>query len=309
MANFIHIKRLLFAATLWCLLGLDANGQETSSPFDLAPRLEVAARQDSAEVIPVSTNPFDIVAVPSGSQPVKGPGFQIRSEKNTKPLTAKEKETNYRRFLFVSILIMFIILTLIVTIFRILIEKIWKAFLNDNLLNQLHREQSSGLALAYVILYVLFFINAGLFAFLAARQFGIYISASNLYALLLCIGGIAVFFVVKHFVLWLAGFIFPIGKEVDSYQFTIMIFNIIIGLFLVPVVLFIAYAPQTTTEVVVYGAIGVLGLTYLFLYLRGLFIANRFIAGNKFHFLLYLCAVEIAPILAILKIATAYGGS
>jgi len=204
---------------------------------------------------------------------------------------------------------MFIILTLIVTIFRILIEKIWKAFINDNLLNQLHREQSSGLALAYLILYLLFFINAGLFAFLAARHFGITISLSNVYSLFICMGGIAGYFVAKHFVLWLAGFIFPISKEVDSYQFTIMIFNIVIGLLLVPVVLFIGYAPESTTEIVVYAALAILGAIYLFLYLRGLFIANRFIANNKFHFLLYLCAVEIAPILAILKIATAYGGS
>jgi Domain of unknown function (DUF4271) len=309
MADFIHIKRLIFAALLISLAGHVANGQNTHSPFDLEPRLEAVAPQDSATVIPVSTNPFDIVAAPVDGLPIKGPGFQIRAERNVKPLTAKEKETNYRRFLFVSILIMFIVLTLIVTIFRILIEKIWKAFLNDNLLNQLHREQSSGLAVAYVILYLLFFINAGLFAFLAARHFGFMVSTSNLYALLMGIGSIAGFFVAKHIVLWLAGFIFPIGKEVDSYQFTIMIFNIIIGLFLVPVVLFIAYAPQSTTNIVVYGALGILGLIYLFLCLRGLFISNRFIASNKFHFLLYLCAVEIAPIMAIFKIATAYGGS
>ncbi len=309
MANFIFIKRLIFTALLCCISVLAAISQGTANPFELEPRLAVTALQDSAAVIPVSTNPFDIVAVAASGQPAKGPGFQIRAERNAKPLTAKEKESNYRRFLFVAILIMFIILTLIVTIFRILIEKIWKAFLNDNLLNQLHREQSSGLALAYIILYLLFFINAGLFAFLAARHFGVSISTSNVYSLLLCVGGIAGFFLAKHIILWLAGFIFPIGKEVDSYQFTIMIFNIIIGLFLVPIVLFIGYAPQDMTGIVVYGALGILGLTFLFLNLRGLFISTRFIAGNKFHFLLYLCAVEIAPILAIIKIATAHGGS
>ncbi len=289
--------------------GLVANCQGNVNPFELQPRLGASPVEDSIKAIPVSTNPFDIVKIASSGQPARGPGFQIRTELSAKPLTAKEKETNYRRFLFVSILIMFIILTLIVTIFRILIEKIWKAFINDNLLNQLHREQSSGLALAYLILYLLFFINAGLFAFLAARHFGITISLSNVYSLFICMGGIAGYFVAKHFVLWLAGFIFPISKEVDSYQFTIMIFNIVIGLLLVPVVLFIGYAPESTTEIVVYAALAILGAIYLFLYLRGLFIANRFIANNKFHFLLYLCAVEIAPILAILKIATAYGGS
>lgn len=292
----------------WVLCGIVAHAQDAANPFELKPRLDAIAAGDSTEIIPVSNNPFDIVATAKTVKPAKG-SFNIRTDNKAKLLTAKEKETNYRRFLFVTILIMFIILTLIVTIFRILIEKIMKAFARDNMLHQLHREQSSGLAVAYLILYLLFFMNGGLFAFLAARYYGLSVSSSNLYALLLCIGGVAVFFIAKHFVLWFVSFVFPVGKEVDSYQFTIMIFNIVVGLLLVPVVLFIAYAPESTTKAVLYGAFGLLALIYLFLYLRGLFIASRFIADNKFHFLLYLCAVEIAPILAILKIATTYGAT
>ncbi|MCU0346693.1 MAG: DUF4271 domain-containing protein [Saprospiraceae bacterium] len=308
MANITLLHRLIVGAALLLLASIATVGQDAANPFELQPRLPDPAA-DSVAAIPVSTNPFDIINIRPPGQQGRVPGLHIPAQKKVKVQSAKEKETNYRRFLFVSILVMFIILTLIVTIFRILIEKIWKAFINDNLLNQLHREQSSGLALAYLVLYLLFFINAGLFAFLAARHFGITISTSNLYSLLLCMGGVAGFFVAKHFVLWLVGFVFPISKEVDSYQFTIMIFNIVIGLILVPIILFIAYAPQSTTGLVVNGAFGLLGLIYLFLALRGLFIGNRFIADNKFHFLLYLCAVEIAPLLVIYKIAMFYGGS
>ncbi len=309
MANITFLHRLIVGAALLLFASITTIGQNAANPFELQPRLPDTSA-DSVAAIPVSTNPFDIIKVRPADQPAaNGPGFRLRVEKRDKPLSAKEKETNYRRFLFVSILIMFIVLTLIVTIFRILIEKIWKAFINDNLLNQLHREQSSGLAVAYLVLYLLFFINGGLFAFLAARHFGIAVSTSNLYSLLLCMGGIAGFMLAKHFVLWLVGFVFPIGKEVDAYQFTIMIFNIVIGLILVPVVLIIAYAPPSITGLVVFGALGLLGLIYLFLGLRGLFIGNRFMADNKFHFLLYLCAVEIAPLLVIYKIAMVYGGS
>jgi Domain of unknown function (DUF4271) len=310
MAKFTNTLRIICWAVLMLSAAFSADGQNANNPFELQPRIPETP-SDSVEAIPVSTNPFDIVKeIQSGpTTATAGPGFRVKVEKKDKPLSAKEKETNYRRFLFVAILSMFIILTLIVTIFRILIEKIWKAFINDNLLNQLHREQSSGLAVAYLVLYILFFINSGLFAFLAARHFGIPISNSNLYSLLICIGGIAGFFIAKQFVLWLIGFVFPIGKEVDSYQFTIMIFNIVLGLFLVPVVLFIAYAPENLTGIVVWGAIGLLALIYLFLALRGLFIGNRFIAGNKFHFLLYLCAVEIAPLLVIYKLAMVHGGN
>lgn len=310
MTNFSFIKIVFAGALLVFSLTDNTFAQSVASPFDLLPRIQVEASSDSLVAIAVSSNPFDIIETRPLDRPA-GPqkGLRFREDKQNKPITAKEKETKYRRFLFVAILSMFIILTLVVTVFRILIEKIWKAFLNDNLLNQLHREQSSGLAFAYIILYLLFFINGGLFAFLATKFFNITISESNLYTLFLLTGGIAGFFLAKHLVLWLAGFIFPIGKEVSSYQFTILVFNIISGFFLVPVILFIAYAPEETTEYVVFGALGLLAFTYLFLCMRGLFIANRFVATHKFHFLLYLCAVEIAPLLVIFKLMTAHGGS
>lgn len=196
---------------------------------------------------------------------------------------------------------MLIMLTLIVTIFRILIEKVWKAFINDNLLNQLLREQGTGITLAYLILYFMFFINAGVFTFLATKQFGIELAGNNIGGLLICIGGILGFFLVKHSLLKIVGFTFPVQKEVAAYNFTIIVFNIIIGFFLVPAVLFTAYAPESAIKYVIYGTVGLLVSMYLFMSLRGLFIANRFIAWHKFHFLLYLCAVEIAPLLIVAK--------
>lgn len=285
-----------------------AVGQNANNPFELQPRLPDTSA-DSLNAVPVSTNPFDIVVQAASEKPgaTTGPGFYVPKIKKPKLKSNKEKETEYKRFLLVAILSMFVILTLIVTIFRILIQKIWRAFTRDNMMHQLHREQSSGLAVAYSILYVLYFISGGLFAFLVARHFGLNISSSNLYSLLICMGAIAGFFIAKHFVLWLVGFVFPVGKEVSSYQFTIMIFNIILGLFLVPVVLIVAYARPSLTGTIIWAAIGLLGLVYLFLALRGLFIGNRFIADNKFHFLLYLCAVELAPLLVIYKIAMTQG--
>ncbi len=308
MANTTYINKLLLRVAILLLLTANlAIGQGGDNPFELQPRLPETPA-DSLDAVPVSTNPFDIVVqAASDKLTTTAPGFYVPKVKKPKLKTAKEKETEYKRFLFVAILSMFIILTLIVTIFRILIQKIWRAFTRDNMMHQLHREQSSGLAVAYSILYLLYFINGGLFAFLVARHFGLTISSSNLYALLICMGAIAGFFIAKHFVLWLIGFVFPVGKEVGSYQFTIVIFNIILGLFLVPVVLIIAYAPPTMTGFVIWVAIALLGLVYLFLALRGLFIGNRFMAGNKFHFLLYLCAVEFAPLLVIYKVAMSQG--
>ncbi|MEK7256567.1 MAG: DUF4271 domain-containing protein [Bacteroidota bacterium] len=277
-----------------------AQSQPSASPFDLLPRMAVSVPEDSI-AITTSSNPFDIVPMPSSFRrpAASSPGFIV--EKRAKPLTIKEQVSIYRRFLFITVIVMLIVLTLVVTIFRILIEKIWKAFANDNLLNQLLREQSAGLTWAYLILYLMFLFNAGFFLFLSLRHFGVTLSPSNFVGLMICTGGLAGFFLFKHTLLRIVRYVFPVEKEVTAYNFTIIIFNIVVGFYLVPINLLAAYATNLT-EYVIYGAAVLLALTYLFRSLRGLLLANRFLAWHKFHFLLYLCAVELAPLFVIVKL-------
>ena len=300
MPDFTHLKWFSAGCFLMFFILNFAKAQSTATPFDLIPRIQKAMPDDSI-AITTSSNPFDIVKIrPQNRQGTAGPGFRV--DRQQKPLSVKEKEDVYRRFIFITILVMMIILTLVVTLFRILIAKIWKAFLNDNLLNQLQREQSSGITLAYSVLYILFFINAGIFAFLACKYFNLEIARTNIGGMFLLIGGFSAFFVAKHLMLRFLVFIFPIKKEMNTYQFTIIIFNIVLGLFLAIAVLFLAFAPSETTKYLLYGSLGLIALTYLFRNLRGLFIATRFLSRHKFHFLLYLCAVEIAPIAVIMKL-------
>jgi len=298
MSHSLKINWLLFCCLLMLSTMVRSGAQTAANPFDLLPRVVQNDLQDST----IQTdNPFDIVSeridAPRAAQ---SPGFTI--EKKREPLTAKEKEENFNQFVLISILAMFIFFTLAFMIFRILIEKIWMAFLNENLLNQLLREQAAGVTMAYLLLYLLFCFNGGLFLFLLCRYFGIVISSSNGWALTLCVTGLAGFFVLKHLLLQIVGGIFPVQKEMASYNFTIVIFNLIAGFFLFPIILFLAYLPAAMTHYALYAGIGLLLLTYVFRNLRGMFIANRFLAGHKFHFLLYLCAVEIAPFLVVVKL-------
>jgi len=99
-----------------------------------------------------------------------------------------------------------------------------------------------------------------------------------------------------------AGAIFPVEKEAASYSFTMIAFGILLSLFLVAVNVFVAYGPAHLIQTTIYMAFGVIGLVYAFRSLRGLIIANNFLAANKFHFFLYLCAVEIAPVLVLVKL-------
>ncbi|MEY3052825.1 MAG: hypothetical protein RLY31_2610 [Bacteroidota bacterium] len=279
-----------------------------ATPFDLLPRVSAAQETDTVDIL-ASSNPFDLVRTRTVMEAPRknGPGFRIDSRR-TNRMTAKQKEDVYQRFIFVMVLVMVILLTIIVTLFRVLLLKIWQAFKSDILLNQLYREQGAGMYLAYGLLYLLFFLNAGIFTFLACRHLQIELAPTNMASLATVTFGISGFFLLKHLLLGYAGYIFSIQRETGLYQFTIMIFHVIIGLFLAIGILFMAYAPEGTRNYWLFGVAGSSAAVYLFLLLRGMFIAAPFLAHHKFHFLLYICTVEIAPVVLVAKLLMSQEG-
>lgn len=292
------IIKFTFLYLLCLIICTSGLAQSSASPFDITPRLPKVVPTDTI----LNTNPFDIQknAINKARTSNNSPQFKI--ERKQKQLSAKEKTAIYERFLLVTIIVMLVILTLVVMVFRIFISKLWTAFLNDNILLQLRREQGGGVAIGYAVLYAVFFINTGIFAYLALKHFGIRISNSEVKTLLLCMVGIAGYFLTKHFLMTIVKSVFPIEKEVGQYNFTVMVFNIITGIFIVPMILFTAYASDGLKGPIVKITIFMILVSILFRGLRGLFIARRFFAWHKFHFLLYLCIVELAPLLFTLKL-------
>lgn len=286
------------------------TAQNNGNPFELIPRLKQSNLKPKDTTSTVAKNPFDIVAAnKTASTPKKKPVVKKKPSKQSDSFkitsnSAITKDRSFRTFLLFAILLSLVILTLLITFFRPNFIKASRALLNDNILNQLYREKESGAALPYYILYGMFFFNSGIFLFLFLTHNGLSIANTHFTTLLFGVFGVFGLFISKHILLSLLGFIFPISKEIRIYSFAIMIFSIIIGLILLPINLFLAYGPESLTKFVFYLSFAAIGIIYLLRSLRGLFIANKFFLFHKFHFLLYICTVEIAPVLVMIKLIT-----
>ncbi len=291
-------NRIIFAGLMLLPL-LSAVAQEGDNPFELSLRLPPATEEDTAAATETG-NPFDLIAPAQTPSPPKPAAKPRPAPREAAP--AVKPETAYRRSLLITNLSLLLLLTILITLFRSQALKAYRAFLNDNLLSQLQREREAGGGLPYYFFYGFFLLNAGLFAFLLSRFYGMNLSPVYWISLLYCLGGAVGLFFAKHAVLAFLAIVFPIKKEVQLYNFTIIIFGIMLGFFLLVANLLIAYAPGQYSELVVYGAYAGITAIYLFRSLRGLFIANRFMLFHKFHFLLYICTVEIAPVLVLAKL-------
>ncbi len=279
---------------------MDVMAQNTN-PFEINSRLE---EEDTLSLdvpqlentSPSSSNPFDITSTPSK------PGLNSRQVKPK--VTPKSSSKNSSAvFKFVLVIIILTILAFLLTILRSVAAKSFNAFLNSNMLNQLYREQEGRGISPFVLLYLMFLINLGIFLFLSLEVFGYSFSNNKILALLISLACSFGLFIGKHFLLSLVGFIFPVKKEISRYHFLIIIFGIIIGFLLVPFNLLLAFGPESTLEKIVYGFLFSVGLIYVYRYFKAMAIASKFLVFHKFHFLLYICTIEIAPVIIILKIA------
>lgn len=321
--GFKHL--ILFASLLLFLSPLVAqNGQ---NPFELVPRSGSGKAPQHKEAVETETTatveeaagdtiqPPDLQGNPFALAPVAENPGQARKKRKTAasspaasnngaatPPELPGPQTRTRRLIFSLVIFDLILIAIVLTLLRNFFRKSISSFTNENLLNQVFRERQSGTLIPFLIFYFLFFFNLALFLFLLMEQYQVSLNLRPLLTFFYLFAGVSLAFFAKHVLLRIVGFIFPIDQELSKYSFTIMIFGIIMGFLLIPINLLIAYGPENMTQYVIYISLGGIVLIYLFRSLRGLFIANKYVWFYKFHFLLYICTVEIAPAIIILKL-------
>lgn len=214
---------------------------------------------------------------------------------------ANHLDVDNRNLLFgVSILILLLLASLL-AVDRSLVRKSYRAIANDNYLRFLYREYKT-MPWLYWLFYLHFFLNAGFFLYLNTQHFHWY-DKSSILVLLVCVLFMALIYLIKHMSLSVLASMFPVDKEVHLYGFVTILINILLGLALLPINLLIAFGPHQIVYGVIWVGIVILVLAYFFRQLKGLFIAGRLVTSYLFHFFLYLCTAEIAPLLIIGKLA------
>jgi len=287
------IRQTIILSVLALVCGVSLPGQE-SNPFELTPRMEQPAAEEA--VLHDTGNPFDII-------PPKEAPVRQRPTVELEPSPVEVESSPEQRLLLITNIVLFLLLSVLITFFRSQLKRAYRAFLNDNMLGQLQRERETVGGLPYYLFYLLFFFSAGFFVFLLCREYNItIIRQSPWLSLLLSVGLITLFFLGKHLLLSLFAYIFPVEKEVKLYSLTIIVFSIIMALILLPGNLFLSFAPESLTRGIALTLLLALALIYIFRSLRALFIGNKYLLFHKFHFLLYICTVEVAPIVIIVRL-------
>ena len=182
------------------------------------------------------------------------------------------------------------------------IQATLQAFLSTNASKHVQREQAGFGRPEGWASYLLFGASMGTYIFLAGRILQPDLPFDSFSMLLLLMGGVLGIYLLKHLQLLLLSLILPCPDELQAYSFIISTTNKTLGIILLPLLFLIAYLPEGAQLTTLYASFIGLGLIYTFRTLKGLLAAAGLILFRKFHFFVYLCAVEIAPTLILLKL-------
>lgn len=218
------------------------------------------------------------------------------------PLIRDNGDSRIETDLFYTILGVFFLLAVLRLLFTKYFTDLFRAFFNPTLSRRQLREQLAQSSLPSLMLNIFFAISAGLYVFLILRHFN-YVTANHPLILIpLLILVFTIIYVVKFLFLRFSGWLFGYGEVVSGYIFTLYMVNKILGVGLLPFILVLAFCTPDVAAVALNVSLIFIVLMFIYRYVRIFSSERNKIIFNKFHFFIYLCGFEIAPVLIIGKL-------
>ena len=220
-----------------------------------------------------------------------------------KPLqiVMQEKQVNGSEKFFYLLVILFFYYGLIRVIFSKYLGDLFTLFFRATLRQQQLREQLLQNPLPSLLLNIQFLVTGSLYAALLARYNNI-LAQTDLWLLsLYCLGLLVSIYTVKFLTLKTMGWILRISRATDVYLFIVFMVNKMAGIFLLPVLLLMAFPYYPILPAIIALSLFVLALLLGYRFFVSFRLVRNEIKLNLFHFFLYLCAFEIAPLLLIYK--------
>jgi len=165
---------------------------------------------------------------------------------------------------------------------------------------RMFRERNYSLVHGAYRLDIYFYLTSSLFVFQALKYFEIPLPFKNFILYLFCLLAVIGYFLIKRMLYSLAGFVNNGLAETNEYWFNLANYNRALGLFLFPVVAILAFSPFFKPAFLIFSGLIITAVFYGIALQRGIIILLKK-QFSIFYLFLYLCTLEILPLLLIYK--------
>lgn len=179
---------------------------------------------------------------------------------------------------------------------------IFKLFFQSSFRQKQTKEQLLQDSLPSLLMNILFCLSSGVFLTLIAKYFQIF--QNNFWVNFLyscCV--IVTIYLFKYIFLTFLGWVFNISKSISNYTFVIFLINKVIGVLLLPIILLMAFALPNIAFISIIIAFSFIVILFICRYWLSFKSVRIGVKISALHFFLYLCAVEILPMVLLFKAA------
>ncbi|MDB5002256.1 MAG: hypothetical protein JWQ34_481 [Mucilaginibacter sp.] len=181
------------------------------------------------------------------------------------------------------------------------IKNVFLSFYSKRALVQASKDDTQINFWAFVGLFLLFGLTFGLFLYQLASYKGIYYSISGFRLFISLMLIILLLFAVKFLVLKFVGFVFDIQKLVTEYVSILYLTYFNIAFVFLPVTVCFSLLAAVFIKPLLIVALILIVIIFTWLYLRSSVNIISNFRFHKFYLFVYLCALEICPILILIK--------
>lgn len=208
----------------------------------------------------------------------------------------------YQRPFWVIFVLFFLLLSigLIRVFFTPIFHNIIYAYYEERVLHQISKEDSLLTSWPYIFLYILFSFSLGLFVVICQSAFydGHALTLSNFFRIS---GIVALLFVLKIMLVRFIGVIFDISRFLREYITVLYLVYFNSMLLLLPLLLIVTFVPSLYFNFILYFFSIVVSILFLYRFFRTALSMLSHLRFSIFYLIIYLCTLEIAPILILVK--------
>jgi len=218
---------------------------------------------------------------------------------NTKQPTGKE-------VIFYTLCIVVFILGLFKTFYTAYFNNLFRVFFNTSIRQTQLTDQLLQAKLPSFILNIFFTITTGIYVWLLFKYYHPPRHISSQLLLPFCITGVGVLYLTKYCILKFMGWMSCMQEAADNYIFVIFLVNKISGIIMVPFIILLSFSMSHWVNYIVIFSLLVMGLFFLSRYVKTFGVLEYRFPLQPLHFVIYIAAVEVVPILLIYKVVVDY---
>ncbi|ULQ52455.1 DUF4271 domain-containing protein [Flavihumibacter fluvii] len=273
------------------------------NPDSLAARDAQPSMADTLAKNPVKAIvPIDYSTTPYHKVLAEIPWFNFTGKAVVRTISPRKDDS--KDGVFYLLMVLFFLLAVIRALFGRYFQNLFTVFFRASMKQKQIREQLLQTPLASLLLNILFIGTGGLLlTFILQDKFKTSAGPINFWWLYgYSVVGLTLLYLGKFFLLKLIGWTLRMEETIDTYIFIVFMCNKVLAIILLPLLLVVAFgSPAMAIVAITVCYVLVVGIL-AYRYISSYGYINREVRASRFHFFLYLCAFEVAPLLLIYKV-------